>query len=65
VGAELDANGPARYVITVEQDTVRVQNSQGFERLFDIPALRRLALDAVSRRAAWPVVHQPAPEQAS
>ena len=63
VGAELDVYGPRRYVITVEQDTVRVQTSEGYERLFDIPSLRRLALDAVSRRAAWPVVQTPGAEE--
>ncbi len=59
VGAELDAHGPGRYVVMVDQNTVRVHDGRRYERLFDIQTLRRLALDSVSRRAAWPAVHQP------
>lgn len=55
IGAELDARGPCSYAVTVLRDAVRVQGPDGYERLLDTRVLKRLALDAVTRRATWPM----------
>jgi hypothetical protein len=63
IGAELDVRGPGKYAVTVLQDAVRVQGPDGYERRFDTRVLRRLALDAVTRRASWPLATGSASEE--
>jgi hypothetical protein len=55
IGAYLDAAGPGKYVLTVKPHAVRVQGKAGLEQTFDAPALKRLAVQAVCRRARWPL----------
>jgi hypothetical protein len=54
VGAELDALGPGSYTITVRPDRVQVQSPAGYERTFDILALKRRAYLAPYRRGQFP-----------
>jgi hypothetical protein len=54
VGAELDALGSGSYTITVRPDRVQVQSPTGYERTFDILALKRRADLAPYRRGQFP-----------
>jgi hypothetical protein len=64
VGAELDAVGASRYIVTIRSENIRVQGHEGYDRSFDGPALKRRADLAPSLRGQRPLAGQPRPTAA-
>jgi hypothetical protein len=65
VGAELDAVGAGRYVITIQPGNIRVQGHEGYDRTFDGPSLKRRADLAPTLRGQRPRAGGPRPPAAA
>ena len=61
VGAELDAVGAGRYVITIRPEGIRVQSREGYDRTFDRVSLKRQAELAPTLRGQHPLAGGPTP----